>query len=147
MIEQTFLNASGIVVTNATLKVNSKRYAIANITSFEGRQQNPNTSIPDKILFVAFCLAALIAIGEWNSIATQGILYSLLWLICFTAMLVAPLVAIALLWKKKLKIKYSIILNTAAGEVQAIETTDETTVHLTLSALENAVLANTPAYS
>ena len=38
MTEKTFLNASGIIVTNATLKVDSKHYAISNITSFEGRE-------------------------------------------------------------------------------------------------------------
>jgi Family of unknown function (DUF6232) len=146
MTEQTFLNASGIVVTSATLKVDGKHYAIANITSFEEKQENPDTKIPDKIQAVAYCLAVLIAIGAWNNSPVEGILHSLLSALTFIVILVIPLLAIAILWKRNQKTKYSIILNTAAGELQAIETTDKATIQLTLSALENALLANTPAY-
>jgi hypothetical protein len=64
----------------------------------------------------------------------------------FIAVLVVPLIALSLLWKKNLKTKYSIVLSTAAGEVEAIETTDRTTIQMTLSALKNAVHANTPVY-
>jgi Family of unknown function (DUF6232) len=146
MTEQTFLNASGIVVTSATLKVNSKHYAIANITSFEEKQENPDTNIPDKIQATAYCFAALIAFGAWNNSSTEGILHSLLSALISVVVLVIPLLAIAILWKRNQKTKYSIILNTAAGELQAIETTDKTTVQLTLSALENALLANASIY-
>lgn len=88
----------------------------------------------------------MILFGVWNTFETEGILIGLVTTMLCMIVSVFPLLVIAILWKKNLKTKYSIILNTSGGEIQAIETTDETTVHLTLAALKNAVISNSPAY-
>jgi hypothetical protein len=133
MAEEIFLNEGELLVTNARMNVAGQTYAVSNITSFKTVEYEPNTDGPDRFGGIGFLLGGLVWWGAASNSVEGGALLG--------GLIATPFFLISWLWRRAQKSTYSVILNTAAGEVQAVTSKDKDTVLKVASALGNAIVA------
>lgn len=135
MAEQTFLNEENLLVTSARLTVAGQTYAVSNITSFKTVEYEPSTQGPDTVGGTGVVLGGLV----WWIVASNGVESGAL----LGVLISAPFLLISWLWRRAQKSTYSVILSTAAGEVQAVTSKDKNSVLKVATALSDAIIART----
>ncbi len=118
MAEQTFLNESGIKVTNSRFIVPGETYAMSGITSVKTMKRTPSRKGP-------IALVALGLIFLYFRIQNVGFL----------------LLIAGVLWWFLNKPKYAVLLHSASGEAEAFSSKDGPQVTRIIDALNNAIVA------
>jgi len=117
MNETVFYDDRGVTVTNARFIVYGRTYAMSGVTSVSTHAVDPSRKGP-LILGLVGLVCSLA--GKW----LVGI----------------PLVALAIFWWTRQKPTLTILLSTAAGEVQAVSSQDAGFIFAVEEALNNAII-------
>ncbi len=120
MAEQTFLDESGILVTNARFVVPAQTYAMSGVTSVAAIKNVPSKKGP--IVLIVIGLILMIA-GD------AGIILGLLAL------------AGGIAWLVLNKPEYIVLLNSASGETRALHSKDEDFISRVIVALNESIIA------
>jgi hypothetical protein len=115
--ETTFFSNGSILVTNARFVGSSGTFAMANISSVKSNSVTSSLALP-----IALILVGIFAL--FGGAVAAGLIF-----------LAAGLVVAGIR-----KTKYKIMVNSNAGEVAALETTDSALAKQVLEALNNAIV-------
>ena len=121
MEEVEFFNDGKVSVTSARFRVGSNTYAMQGVTSVKRGQKDANKS--------PAILTALVGLGmmfgaDQPSIKILGFLLFILGVFLF----------------KKLKAEYSVYLNSASGESQALQSKDKSYIDRVIDALNESIV-------
>ncbi len=119
MEEKDFFNSENVSVTNARFIVRGQTYAMSGITSVKSFQDDPSRAGP--IIMGIVGLLALVA-GD------GGVVIGLIFIAC------------AILWWISQKKKFSVLLNTASGETEALTSHDRRFISRVVDALNEAII-------
>ena len=127
MEEKVFFNFDGVTVSNSRFIVRSQTYAMQSVTSVKPGIVEPKRGVAILLMFIGF----LLLVGEMLALYTAGVL------------LIAGIVAIIIgliAWVLE-KPKYSVILNTSAGEHHALISEKKQDIEHVLQALNQAIVS------
>ncbi len=127
MEEKVFFNFDGVTVSNSRFIVRSQTYAMQSVTSVKPGIVEPKHGLAILFLFIGF----LLLIGEMLELYDAGVL-----LIAGAVAIVIGLVA----WFIE-KPRYSVILNTSAGEHHALISEKKQDIEHVLQALNQAIVS------
>ena len=119
MEEKNFFNSGNVSVTNARFIVHGQTYALSGITSVKSYQHDPSRKGP--VIGGIVGLLALAA-GDW------GVAIGLIFIAC------------AILWWILDKKKFSVLLNTASGETEALTSHNSRFISQIVDALNEAII-------
>lgn len=120
MDEKIFLNQENVSVSNSRFIVNGQTYAMSNVTSVKSGVTEPQRG--GSILLIIFGLLCLLGNG---------------WVFGLGCILIVLGIAA---WLGE-KTKYSVILNTSAGENQALVSEEKTYIENVIAALNDAIVS------
>ena len=120
MDEKTFLDESGVSVSNARFVSRGQTYAMSGITSVKSFEQPPSRTGPSVVAFIGVA-------GLFFGTGFEK-LYALVFL------------AAAAAWWIKQKSEYSVLLNTASGEAKALTSKDGDFIFRVVTAMNNAIV-------
>lgn len=120
MEETNFFNQDNVSVSNSRFIVNGQTYAMSNVTSVKSGVTPPNRGV--------------------------AVLLILIGLICFLGSGTAYIIGIGLIFAgviawSSAKAEYSVILNTSAGENQALTSEDNLYIEKVIHALNTAIVS------
>jgi hypothetical protein len=121
--ERVFLSEGGVQVSNSRFMVLGQTYAMSGITSVTALELRPLRK--GAIICIALGLLMLFMVGNQSQGVTGGLFF----------------VGIGLLWWALKKNKYSMVLNSASGEVEALTSTDALFISRVVAALNEAIAA------
>jgi len=127
MEEKVFFNFDGITVSNSRFIVRSQTYAMQSVTSVKPGIVEPKRGVAILFIFIGF----LLLIGELLELYHPGIL-----IIAGAVAILIGLIA----WYLE-KPKYSVILNTSAGEHHALISEKKQDIEHVLQALNQAIVS------
>lgn len=121
MEEKEFYNNGNVSVTNARFRVGSNTYAMNGVTSVKRGQTDPNKGAP-----VVLGIIGLIVIFVATALSAKafGVL----------------MVIVAIIWFKKLTPEYSVYLNSASGESQALSSKNQRYIDEVINALNESIV-------
>lgn len=120
MAEQTFLNEGGITVTNTRFIAGGQTYAMSGITSVKTLKHTPSKKGP--IVLIILGLLGLAAPDEAKIIGFLLLAGGIAWLVLN-------------------KPKFSVMLSSASGEVEAYTSKDEKFISNVVNAINEAIIA------
>ena len=131
--EIDFFNLDKVTVTSARFVVSDKTYVMSNVTSVSYSHQKPSSDGAFMMIMVGAFFILLIIAAVVDGKMTG------------TAFLVMTLIGLFFLYMgiksyKNLKMKYSVVLQTSSGAVQALESTDQGYIESVVEALNNAII-------
>jgi hypothetical protein len=120
MDEKIFLNRGNVSVSNSRFIVSGQTYAMSNVTSVKSGVYEPEKSVA-----VALILIGLLSLlgGGW---------------VFFVGLV---LIGLGVMDWYFAKAKYSVILNTSAGENQALVSVDKSYIEDVIAALNEAIIS------
>lgn len=121
MEEKEFYNNDGVSVTNARFRVGTNTYAMNGVTSVKRGQTEPNRAAPI-VLGIIGLITVFVATGLGAK--AFGVL----------------MVVLAIFWVKKLTPEYSVYLNSASGESQALSSKDKLYIDKVINALNESIV-------
>nr|WP_154324867.1 DUF6232 family protein [Pantoea sp. 201603H] len=121
MEEVEFFNDGKVSVSSARFRVGASTYAMQGVTSVKRGQKDAN-KLP-AILMVAIGLFMLIGVEHFGS-KSLGVLLMVIGVILF----------------KKLKPEFSVYLNSASGESQALQSKDKGYIDKVIEALNQSIV-------
>lgn len=127
MKEKVFFNFDGITVSNSRFIVRSQTYAMQSVTSVKPGIVEPKRGVAILFIFIGF----LLLIGELLELYNPGVL-----IIAGAVAILIGLIA----WYLE-KPKYSVILNTSAGEHHALISEKKQDIEHVLQALNQAIVS------
>jgi amino acid permease len=127
MEEKVFFNFDGVTVSNSRFIVRSQTYAMQSVTSVKPGIVEPKRGVAILFMFIGF----LLLVGEMLALYTAGVL-----LIAGVVAIIIGLIA----WVLE-KPKYSVILNTSAGEHHALISEKKQDIEHVLQALNQAIVS------
>lgn len=127
MEEKVFFNFDGITVSNSRFIVRSQTYAMQSVTSVKPGIVEPKRGVAILFIFIGF----LLLIGELLELYNPGVL-----IIAGAVAILIGLIA----WYVE-KPKYSVILNTSAGEHHALISEKKQDIEHVLQALNQAIVS------
>lgn len=127
MEEKVFFNFDGITVSNSRFIVRSQTYAMQSVTSVKPGIVEPKRGVAILFIFIGF----LLLIGELLELYNPGVL-----IIAGAVAILIGLIA----WYLE-KPKYSVILNTSAGEHHALISEKKQDIEHVLQALNQAIVS------
>lgn len=127
MEEKVFFNFDGITVSNSRFIVRSQTYAMQSVTSVKPGIVEPKRGVAILFIFIGF----LLLIGELLKLYDPGVL-----IIAGAVAILIGLIA----WYVE-KPKYSVILNTSAGEHHALISDKKRDIEHVLQALNQAIVS------
>ena len=119
MEEKVFFNARNVNVTNARFIAQGQTYAMSGITSIKSYQQDPSRVSP----IVVFLIGGVFAIA--GGVAT------------FIGL---GIIALAIVMWASQKKTFSVLLNTASGESEALTSDDSRFISQVVEALNEAII-------
>lgn len=120
MAEQTFLEENGVQVTNARFVTPGQTYAMSGVTAVKSIQKNPSRVGP----------IVLIVIGVLMLFGGQDVLMGAL-----------VFLAAGIIWWISKKPEYIVLLSSASGETQALNSKDKAFIDKVVKALNEAIIA------
>ncbi|HSH87304.1 MAG TPA: DUF6232 family protein [Methylophilus sp.] len=127
MEEKVFFNFDGVTVSNSRFIVRSQTYAMQSVTSVKPGIVEPKRGVAILLMFIGF----LLLVGEMLALYTAGVL-----MIAGVVAIIIGLIA----WVLE-KPKYSVILNTSAGEHHALISEKKQDIEHVLQALNQAIVS------
>lgn len=122
MAEQTFLEEGEVTVTNSRFVVPGQTYAMSGVTSVKSTVYNPSRIGP--IILIVLGILGMI-IGAKSGALPGGII----------------LLVIGIAWWVLKKPKYSIMLSSASGEVEALTSKNKGFILRVVDAVNEAIIA------
>ena len=131
--EIEFFNLDKVTVTSARFVVSDKTYVMSNVTSVSYSHQKPSSDGAFMMIMVGafFILLIIAAVVDGKMTGTAFLVMTLMGLF-FLSMGINSY--------KNLKMKYSVVLQTSSGAVQALESTDQGYIQSVVEALNNAII-------
>lgn len=127
MEEKVFFNFDGITVSNSRFIVRSQTYAMQSVTSVKPGVVEPKRGVAILLMFIGF----LLLIGVMLELYDTGVL--------LIAGAIAIIIGLISLYIEKPR--YSVILNTAAGEHHAVISDRKQDIEHVLQALNEAIVS------
>ncbi len=121
MSDKVFLNESGVTVTEERLLVPGRSFKIIDIDSVDVTGTRPSRLVSILVGLIGFAIWVPQSDTWWVGYAGLGI------------------VAMAWIWVRRLKTRYSIVLSTGDGGTTALESQDKPLVERVVEALKDAM--------
>jgi hypothetical protein len=133
MAEQVYFKGGGVRITSTRAIFDSKTYALAGITSVEGREIPPDHTLPvlPILLGVVLFVGGIFAAGA--DTMSRGVGISLI-------VLGLAVVGLGVLWASRIRPRYAVIICTAATERKALISPDKHYVDEIIDALNEAII-------
>lgn len=131
MAEHVYLNRAGARITSARAIFGNKTYALATITSLEGRKINPERSVPYKVVLGGVVACAVSAFMFVNPESRNGVVSLLIGVV---------LIAAGVVWASRIGPTYAVILCTAAGKERVCTSANEWEINEVVAALNQAII-------
>jgi len=129
--EQVFFNERDIYVSNSRISMGGTTYSTANITSVSTRKT------PVK----AGCAIALIALGGVGFLSVIPAFIKEPGFAVIGFLIWGVIIAAGVLWFKRLRPTFHVVLASASGESEALSSKDEALIHQVTNAINEAMVS------